>query len=67
MALHRSELDDMTCQSPGCDHTAHDGMFLHSACHPTAATWAEYQPKTGLLRVTCAACDELLAEIAVAP
>lgn len=67
MALHRSDLDERTCAAPGCDHTAHDGLFLHSACHPDMPTWTEYQPKTGNLRVTCAACDSTLAEIAVAP
>jgi hypothetical protein len=67
MALHRSDLDHRTCQIPGCDHTGHDGLFLHSACHPDIPTWAEYQVKTGMLRVTCADCQRLIAEIAVAP
>lgn len=67
MALRRSDLDEMTCAIPGCDHTAHDGLFLHSSCHPQSGTWAEYQPKTGVLRVTCVECDLLLAEVAVAP
>jgi hypothetical protein len=63
----RTELDQIGCARPGCDHTAHDGLFLHCADHEDASSWIEYRAVSGTLRVTCAQCDALLLAIAVAP
>ncbi len=62
--LYREDLDKMTCGDPGCDHTAHDGLYLHGACHIDSPTWAEY--REGQLIITCATCKKLIGIIAVA-
>lgn len=64
MALYREQLDRMTCQTPGCNHSSHDGMFFHGRCHVQSPTWAEY--KDGNLTVTCAECKSVICVIAVA-
>lgn len=64
--LTRRDLDRGVCMVPGCDHTDHDGLFLHGRCHISAPTTCEYR-REGVLRVTCSACGKLVAEIAVAP
>lgn len=63
MPLTRKHLDRQTCSAPDCDHTAHDGLFLHGACHPQAAIVAEY--RDGILIITCATCEKFVTEIAV--
>jgi hypothetical protein len=63
--LTRAELNRMTCAAPGCTHTNHAGLFLHSRCHVLAPLWAEYRPDTGTLRITCAECDALVTTIVV--
>ena len=67
MALHRKDLDELNCQDPDCDHTAHDGLVLNSECHPGEPTWVGYRAMTGNVRVVCSVCGQTLTEIAVAP
>lgn len=58
-------LDRMSCDTPGCDHTAHDGgLFFHGACHPSAALNAHYQD--GVVAMTCAVCKLPVADVRVA-
>jgi hypothetical protein len=69
MSEHMTQRDfqSVTCAAPGCDHTAHDDLYLHSACHPHSATWSVYSAKSGDLTVECAQCGQTIAVIAVAP
>jgi hypothetical protein len=63
-ALTCEDLDAQTCAAPGCDHTSHDGLFLHGACHPRAPLVVEY--RLGVLTVRCARCTQFVTRIAVA-
>jgi hypothetical protein len=63
----RRDLDQATCIEPGCDHTAHDGIYLHCADHLTAPAWVQYRAVSGTLQITCAECEMPLGSIAVAP
>lgn len=65
--LTRQQLDRLGCDNPGCDHTAHDGLILHSNCHPDTPTWTEYNANAGTLTIRCAECDHRIVRIAVAP
>jgi hypothetical protein len=65
--LTRADLDRVTCDKPGCDHTAHDGLYLHSHCHPETPTWSYYSGVAGTIRIECAECGHVIVNIAVAP
>jgi len=65
-ALTRVQIDPMTCAVPGCDHTDHDGgMVMHPRCHVGTPTWCSYG--NGVLTISCAECDQVVARIAVDP
>jgi hypothetical protein len=64
--LTRAELDRTQCETPDCDHTAHDSLYLHSHCHPETPTWSIYNAVSGTLRIECAACGNEIVRIAVA-
>jgi hypothetical protein len=63
-ALTREDLDKQSCQMPNCDHTSHDGLYLHGACHLHAAVVCQYLD--GVLLFYCAKCGGSVARIAVA-
>lgn len=65
--LTRADLDPLGCETPGCDHTAHDGLVLHSNCHPETPTWTSYHANSGTIHVECAQCGHRILAIAVAP
>jgi hypothetical protein len=65
--LTRDQLAVMQCQAPGCTHVGHDELYLHGRCHPESPTWCAFYLSTGTLKVVCAECDNMIAEIAVAP
>jgi hypothetical protein len=64
--LTRQELDRVSCDEPDCDHTAHDGLYLHGNCHPSEPTWAVYNAVSGTLTIECAVCGNDIIRIAVA-
>ena len=65
-ALTRVQMDPMTCAVPGCDHTDHGGgMFMHPRCHVGTPTWCSYG--NGVVTISCAECDQVVARIAVDP
>jgi hypothetical protein len=69
MPLTKIQLDLMAahgCETPGCNHEGHDTVFLHGRCHPRARAEASYECGSGVLRVACADCHKLIAEIKVA-
>ena len=70
MPTYRADLDRLAaggCQSPGCDHSAHDNtVFLHARCHPSAPTYCSYEAGSGVLRITCSVCRKPVASVAVA-
>lgn len=59
MVLYKEDLDDMVCAG---GHGSKD-LWLHSACHIETPTWAKYGG--GVLRIRCANCGRVVAEIAV--
>lgn len=63
-ALTREDLDRASCQMPDCDHTTHDGLYLHGACHVRASVTCMYLD--GCLIFHCAACGGFVTRIAVA-
>ncbi|HWC34331.1 MAG TPA: hypothetical protein VG650_05825 [Mycobacteriales bacterium] len=63
MPLTREDLDRTRCDDPTCD--CEEGPFwLHSRCHTNDPNWVRYED--GILIVTCAVCEGVVAEIAVA-
>ena len=66
MPLTASQLSQMTCSSENCGNSACTGeMAFHSGCHPGYPTWAFYLD--GRLTIKCAACEAVIAVVAVAP
>jgi hypothetical protein len=65
--LTQRELNSVGCETPGCDHTTHDGLYLHSNCHPEMPTWTHYNAVSGTLRIECALCGHPIVRIAVSP
>ncbi len=61
--LTRRDLDRMQCATPGCT-SSHGPLVMHGACHPAAATWAQYE--AGELTVSCAQCKRMIAVVAIA-
>lgn len=65
IGLLRHELDGARCSEPTCDHKGHDGaLFLHSACHPNAATEARFFA-SGALEIYCKKCEAFIVRIAI--
>ena len=67
----RAELDRLAaggCQHPGCDHAGHAGepLYLHQRCHLGARVEVSYRHGSGVLRIVCAACHEVVVEVRVA-
>ena len=65
--LTRAELDGMgcaACQAKEEHEHENNGLFLHGRCHVESPTWSFYED--GILTVTCAECDSVIARIAVA-
>jgi hypothetical protein len=58
-------LEPVGCGTPDCGHD-HSVLFLHAQCHPSGKLAVAYFKARCVIRVTCARCDELVAEIAVA-
>ena len=54
------------CETPGCKHEDHGNLYLHGRCHIRARTEVSYAIGTGVIRVACAECHKLIAEIKVA-
>lgn len=63
--LTQVDFSTMGCHEPGCDHTSHEGpMFIHPACHKGTPTFVSYED--GVITITCAECENLVARIEVA-
>lgn len=62
--LTRADLDGAVCSEEGCDCGAGAELYLHGRCHMDSPTWAKYAG--GVLEITCAACDRVIARIEVA-
>lgn len=59
--LYKEDLDKMTC---AMGHQT-NALWLHSSCHLKQSTWIRY--KNGILTITCATCNKIITQIAVAP
>lgn len=66
MVLTQIDLDAAACDDPDCQHLDHPVLFLHSSCHEDAGKQVFYDKRTGTLTICCDACQEEIAEIAVA-
>lgn len=64
-ALTRRELDQFTCDDPGCTNP-HDEIFIHAACHMRSAVDAMYRKATGDLVFICRTCKRVVSRILVA-
>lgn len=70
MPLTRKELSTLPCSDPDCPnqtdgiHPHHDGMYLHSLCHPEESMDAYY--RRGILTMFCHACTKPVVQILVA-
>jgi hypothetical protein len=64
-ALTRTELDQIGCENPDCDHREDPELFLHSVCHPNVPTWVSYDRLVGALTVRCADCERVVVVVAV--
>jgi hypothetical protein len=62
MAVYRDTLDRMGCAV--CHGEEGGPLYLHSRCHPRAATWARYED--GVLTVECAECETEIVAVKVA-
>lgn len=65
MPLTCEALDAAGCDNPGCRHD-HTVIYLHALCHPSAGSRVSYDKRSGMARVECRRCSDLVAEIAVA-
>jgi hypothetical protein len=65
-ALTQRELNAAGCAMPNCTHEDHATLFLHARCHMKAGTFASYNKLTGTMRIECARCKAVVAEILVA-
>lgn len=63
-ALTRDDLDRESCHNPSCDHTSHDGLYLHGVCHQHSPLTCQYLD--GCLIFHCAICGGFITRIAVA-
>jgi hypothetical protein len=50
------------CQAPGCTHP-HGEVVMHARCHPDAATFVTVDAKKRTIKITCADCDKLIANV----
>ena len=69
MSAYTEDLDRLAaqgCAVPNCKHE-HDGtVYIHGRCHINARMEVSYSTGTGLLRITCSECEQLVMEVAVA-
>jgi len=64
--LTRLDLDPAGCGMPNCWHD-HSVLYLHPRCHPSPGkTEASYHKASGTLKIACAECKALVAEVQVA-
>jgi len=66
LPLTQHELDEARCDHPNCHDQACAVTFL-ARCHPRDGTWVTYRRENGVLEITCARCNALIAEVEVAP
>jgi len=61
----QTELDQMKCSNPDCDHSAHDSeMYFWPSCHPDSPTISNYYK--GILTIRCIECDQIVLQVEVA-
>jgi hypothetical protein len=62
--LYKKHLDDMSCNSPGCDHKAHkDGLYLHGRRHPDSGTFIFYNDECAA--ISCTRCGLGVTSVAI--
>lgn len=62
-ALTINHLDRMMCGSLGCDHTSHDGLYLHPRCHTGQGVEVLY--RFGQLEIACRVCKAKVCNVKV--
>lgn len=64
-SLTRTILDAEECHTPGCQKD-HSILYILAKCHPKSGLEAVYHKPTGLLRLTCCECEEIVADFQIA-
>lgn len=64
MALTVSDLELSICEDPHCNHE-HSTLYLHAQCHKRSPVSVSYTKGSKVLRVECAECGRLIAEVVV--
>lgn len=60
----RERLDNLHCQHPNCDHSAHDSkLFVHAKCHPGKGLEVMYE--AGVLTIRCLVCKTFIVAVGV--
>jgi len=62
--LYIEDLNKLICDDPGCTNDHKEGLVLNSKCHTGKGTISWYSH--GILTITCAVCEAVVAKIAVA-
>ena len=65
-SLDREQLDQMSCNHPGCSHEGHP-LVLHSRCHPRAAQIVRFDLDSKAIECSCSDCSRFIALIALHP
>lgn len=53
------------CEIPGCTHDHHE-IRMTSQCHPGEGVKIGYSNGSGILKIYCATCGEMIATVKVA-
>lgn len=61
--LYLEDMQKLHCETPGCDHSAHGGLFINPACHPGGGVEVEFVGEG--LRIRCYRCGKYICTIAV--
>lgn len=54
------------CQDPQCTNANCDTLFMGQKCHPGAGLDASYKRGSGVLVISCVACDRRITWVKVA-
>ena len=66
--LTKDQLDQAVaggCQVPGCKHDKHKTLFLKPRCHKNGPVEVSYTLHSGVVRVSCRVCKQLIVDVAV--
>lgn len=62
--LMLQDLEQAVCHC-GAEDCSNQELYFHGACHPGSPVAVSYKKGSGFLTISCAICDELIAEVKV--